>query len=115
MMGLFSKIFGTDSAIKAGLDLIVNTGDALVFTDEEKSEQKIKLLKAYEPFKLIQRFIVMVFCVPYIGLHTIVIIGCIFGADWGAISTMINDAFGYPVLAAVALYLGGGAIPKRKS
>ncbi|MBP3140836.1 hypothetical protein [Aliivibrio fischeri] len=112
-MRLFSKIFGSDSAIKSGMDLIANTGDALVFTDEEKSKQKIELLKAYEPFKLIQRFIVMVFCLPYVGLHTAVIIGCIFGADWGAISTMINEAFGYPVLAAVALYLGGGAIPKR--
>ena len=113
-MGLFSKIFGTDSAINKGLDLIANTGDALVFTDEEKAQQKVKLLKAYEPFKLIQRFIVMVFCLPYVGLHTVVIIGCIFGADWAMISTMINEAFGYPVLAAVALYLGGGAIPRRQ-
>lgn len=113
-MGLFSKIFGTDLAINKGLDFIGNAGDALVFTDEEKAKQKVELLKAYEPFKLIQRFIVMIFCVPYIGLHTIVIIGCIFGADWETISTMINEAFGYPVLAAVALYLGGGAIPYRQ-
>lgn len=57
----------------------------------------------------------MVFCVSYIGLHTIVIIDCVFGAEWGAISTMINDAFGYPELAAVALYLGGGQFQSERN
>lgn len=113
-MGIFSKIFGTDSAIQSGLDMIANAGDAIVFTDEEKAQQKVTLLKAYEPFKLIQRFIVMVFCVPYVSLHVVVIVGQLLGMNWGDISIMINDAFGYPVLAAVGLYLTGGVIPSRK-
>ncbi len=113
-MGLFSKIFGTDSAINKGMDMIANAGDAMVFTDEEKAQQKIALLKAYEPFKLIQRFIVMLFCVPYVSLHSVVIIGSFFGMDWSAISSMINEAFGYTVLAAVTLYLTGGVVAGKQ-
>lgn len=112
-MGLFSKIFGSDSAIKSGMDLIANTGDALVFTDEEKSKQKIELLKAYEPFKLIQRFLVLLFCVPYVLFYSIVIIGGFYGVDFKDMTPIINDAFQYPVLGAVGLYLTGGLIPSK--
>lgn len=114
-MAIFSKIFGSNSVIQSGLDMIADTGDAIVFTTEEKAEQTIALLKAYEPFKLIQRFLVMLFCVPYVSLHTAVIIGRLFGMEWGDITVMINDAFRYPVLAVVGLYLTGGIIPSRKS
>lgn len=112
-MGLFSKIFGSDSAIKSGMDLIANTGDALVFTDEEKSKQKIELLKAYEPFKLIQRFLVLLFCVPYVLFYSVVIIGGFYGVDFKDMTPIINDAFQYPVLGAVGLYLTGGLIPSK--
>lgn len=112
-MGLFSKIFGTDSAIKSGLDLIANTGDALVFTDEEKSKQKVELLKAYEPFKLIQRFLVMLFCVPYVAFYSVVIVGAFYGYHFEDVTSIINDAFQYPVLGAVGLYLTGGLIPAK--
>lgn len=112
-MGIFSKIFGTNNAINKGLDMVANAGDKAFFTNEEKSDYKLKLLKAYEPFKLLQRVLVTLFCIPYVTLHSIVIILAICGVtsiDAGAISTMINDAFGIPVSAAVALYLTGGVL-----
>jgi hypothetical protein len=37
------------------------------------------------------------------------------GLEWQALSVMINDAFGYPVLAAVGLYLTGGVFGKKQS
>jgi len=40
MRGLFGEIFGTKSAINKGLDLITAAGDVLIFTDEEKAQQK---------------------------------------------------------------------------
>lgn len=112
-MGIFSKIFGTDSAINKGLDMVASAGDKAFFTSEEKSDYKLKLLKAYEPFKLLQRVLVTLFCVPYVVLHCVVIILAICGVDSvdaEAISTMINNAFGLPVSAAVALYLTGGVL-----
>lgn len=86
----------------------------MFFTDEEKAKHKIALLKAYEPFKLVQRYIVLSFTIPYVILHTTVVLGCMHGYDWKPIGEMINEAFGYPVLAAIGLYLTGGVIPKRK-
>lgn len=105
-MGVWSTIFGSGKVIEKGLDL----ADKAFFTDQEKSENFERLMKIYEPFKLIQRIMVITFCVPFAILHSIVIIGCMFGMDWLSISSIINDAFGYPVAAAVTLYLGGGVL-----
>ncbi|WP_165312530.1 hypothetical protein [Vibrio ziniensis] len=112
-MSLFERIFGSQKLLEKGLDTLTQTGDAMFFTDEEKSQYKLNLLKAYEPFKLVQRYIVLLFTVPYVGLHVCVILGCMHGLEWKTLSVMINDAFGYPVLAAVGLYLTGGVFNKK--
>lgn len=112
-MSLLGKVFGSDPVINKGLNMIANAGDALVFTDEEKSKQKVELLKAYEPFKLIQRFLVMLFCIPYVVFYSIVIIGQLCGYHFTDAASTINDAFQYPVLGAVGLYLTGGLIPSK--
>ncbi|PJC86291.1 hypothetical protein CSW98_08720 [Vibrio sp. HA2012] len=112
-MGLFGRIFGSPTLLEKGLNTLTKTGDAMFFTDEEKSQYKLNLLKAYEPFKLVQRYIVLLFTVPYVCLHICVILGCMHGLAWQPLSVMINDAFGYPVLAAVGLYLTGGVLNKK--
>ena len=113
-MSFFGRLFGSQSAIEKGIESIINTGDALIFTNEEKATHKLALLKAYEPFKLVQRYIVLWFTVPYVLLHCLVIMGSLHGYDWQHVGVMINDAFGYPVLAAVGLYLTGGVLPKER-
>ncbi len=85
----------------------------MFFTNEEKAKHKIELLKAYEPFKLVQRYIVLLFTIPYVFLHTVVVLGCMHDYPWAPIGEMINQAFGYPVLASVGLYLTGGILPKK--
>lgn len=112
-MSLLGKIFGSQTMLERGLDTLNKTGDAMFFTDEEKAKHKLALLKAYEPFKLVQRTIVLLFTIPYVLLHSFVVIGCMHGYQWQPIGTMINEAFGYPVLAIIGLYLTGGVIPKR--
>ncbi|MGR5342251.1 hypothetical protein ACPV50_20250 [Vibrio astriarenae] len=108
-MNIFHRIFGSADIITT----LSHAGDAMFFTDEEKAKHKIALLKAYEPFKLVQRYIVLLFTIPYVLLHTIVVVGCMHGYDWKPIGEMINEAFGYPVLAAIGLYLTGGVLPKK--
>ncbi|MGR5270000.1 hypothetical protein ACPV5R_19860 [Vibrio astriarenae] len=108
-MNIFHRIFGSADMITT----LSNAGDAMFFTDEEKAKHKIALLKAYEPFKLVQRYIVLLFTIPYVSLHTIVVVGCLHGYDWEPIGEMINGAFGYPVLASIGLYLTGGIVPKK--
>ena len=56
-MNLISKIFGSDKIIDKGMAGI----DALVYTDQEKSETKLELLERYEPFKLAQRLLALLF------------------------------------------------------
>jgi len=51
-MGLLGKIFGSDDAISKAADGIYNGVDKAFYTDEEKAEGFLSLLKAYEPFKL---------------------------------------------------------------
>jgi hypothetical protein len=41
-----------------------------------------------------------------------VILGCMHGYDWKPLGEMTNEAFGYPVLAAIGLYLTGGVVKK---
>lgn len=43
-MGLFSFLTGTSSSASKAVDAIISTGDALVFTEEEKSVAGQKLL-----------------------------------------------------------------------
>ncbi|MCK8071261.1 MULTISPECIES: hypothetical protein [Vibrio] len=113
-MNLLGQIFGSQSMLERGLKTITQTGDAMFFTDEEKAKHKLALLRAYEPFKLVQRYIVLLFTVPYVLLHSFVVIGCMHGYEWQPIGVMINEAFGYPVLAIIGLYLTGGVLPKKK-
>ncbi len=113
-MSFWGRLFGSQTAIKQGIDSIINTGDMIIFTDEEKATHKLALLKAYEPFKLVQRCIVLLFTIPYVALHCVVIMGSLHGYDWQHVGTMINEAFGYPVLAAVGLYLTGGVVANKK-
>lgn len=113
-MNLWNRVFGSSDIMAKGLEAITNTGDAMFFTDEEKAHHKLALLKAYEPFKLVQRYIVLIFTIPYVMLHSAVILGCMHGLQWQPIGEMINEAFGYPVLAAIGLYLTGGVVKGRE-
>lgn len=55
-----------------------------------------------------QRYIVLLFTIPYVALHVMVILGCMHGYDWKPLGEMT----GYPVLAAIGLYLTGGVVKK---
>lgn len=67
-MGWFSKLFSVQDTAKEIVGAVVNTGDKLVYTDEEKADMKYKimnffptLLQSYQPFKLAQRILAIWF------------------------------------------------------
>lgn len=69
---MFSKLWGSAGAVKDITSAVINTGDKLVYTEEEKAENKkdvIKffptLLQAYHPFKLAQRILATWFSLLY--------------------------------------------------
>lgn len=65
---MFSKLWGTAGVVRDITTAVINTGDKLAYTEEEKADNKkevIKflptLLQAYHPFKLAQRILAMWF------------------------------------------------------
>jgi len=111
-MGFISKLFGSDSVIDAGIKGI----DTLVFTDEEKSNAKMKFLKLYEPYKIAQRWLMLFVCVPYVslwamtGIIYLVDIFTIKELDTSKMIIFLNGDVGSAFILIVAFYFGGGAI-----
>ena len=117
-MGIFSKLFGSDSVIDAG----INAADAVFFTDEEKSEWRLRLLKAYEPFKIAQRWLAIILTTPFAALHTIgglqILISGWMPDAFGkaiheaslAMMEVNNDTLGLPVAVVLGFYFAGGAM-----
>lgn len=77
-MSIWSKLFNSSDTLDKATDAVINTGDKLFYTDEEKAEHRIKqreffpkLLEAYAPFKIAQRVLAIWFSILY-GLAFIV-------------------------------------------
>jgi len=67
-MGIWSTLFNSGDTLSKATDAVINTGDKLFYTDEEKAEDRIKqreffptLLKAYHPFRIAQRVLAFFF------------------------------------------------------
>ena len=104
-MGLFSKLLGSDSAIDAGIKGI----DAIFYTDQEKAENKKAFLKLYEPFKVAQRYIALIFCIPY-ALMCAVTFGASFFRDVTTQKELLMGDIGTIVGIIVAFYFLGGSL-----
>ena len=68
-MSILSRLFSAPDAVSKGMDAIINTGDALVFTDEEKAANNIKILElrikaaeASHGSRLARRMLSIMFC-----------------------------------------------------
>ncbi len=127
-MSIWGKIFGSQNAIDKTIDGFYKGTDALVFTDEEKSEFIIKILKAYEPFKLIQRILAIIVGVPYVSIWVFcallyalsVFTDPCFAPDMckylqiqataKEIATLNNQTLGQPFSIIMGLYFFGGAL-----
>jgi len=111
-MGLFSRLFGDDSVIDAGINGI----DKAFYTDEEKDENNIiktelkaVVLKAYEPFKIAQRLMMLVVGIPYV----LCFIGAFIGSFWvdtTAQMQMLDGRIGAVFEGIALFYFGGGLI-----
>lgn len=105
-MNVFAKMFGSDKVIDAARDGI----DAMFYTEEEKQRQFGTLLKLYEPFKLAQRLLALIFCPPY-ALAWIITFGMsCFGLDIKSQLDLLGGDMGTIVGVIAGFYFGGGAI-----
>jgi hypothetical protein len=126
MLSLLANIFGSGEVVKKGLDLI----DEAWTSDEEKAENverimnakvdsKVKLLQAYAPFKLAQRYIAFTFTAIFAFIMLNGVLGSLYGViDVEAVERAKSFAdemwLGEIMLAIVAFYFGSGAIDSIK-
>ena len=103
-MGFFSRLFGSDKIIDAGVSGI----DAMIFTDEEKSNAKMQFLKLYEPYKLAQRYLALIYSIPYALAWLITFVASFFVEVALQMELLKGDAF-YINIVILSFYFGGGA------
>lgn len=118
-MGIWSKLFGTEKII----DNVSSGIDKSFFTQEEKADYLLMFLKAYEPFKLLQRLMALMVGVPYIIVYLASSFFFIYGVFLNDIeastrlieaskelASMNNEQLGTPFAIILSFAFGGGMI-----
>ena len=121
-MSFFSSIFGAKEIVEDGLKMI----DEAFYTDEEKAQDKVKLLEkkselkirqleAYHPYKKTQRFLALSFVFIYLFIMLNGVVGQLYGIvsidDVKNALKFANEMWlGEIVLIIVTFYFGGGAV-----
>jgi hypothetical protein len=102
---MFSSLFKSNEFINN-----VSSGvDKIVLTNEEKLDNFNKLLALYTPFKIAQRFLMLVLCVPYAVAFLVTFI-CAFFLDVTVQKEMLQGDISMIVGVIVGFYFGGGAV-----
>tara|TARA_Y100000593_G_scaffold58479_2_gene108662 strand:+ start:1093 stop:1527 length:435 start_codon:yes stop_codon:yes gene_type:complete len=131
-MSIWSKLFGSDKVIEG----VYNGLDKVVHTDEEKSDFWLKLLKAYEPFKIAQRYLALIMSISFVSAHLLAVLYFSFSLFFDPCASQIskdgelvgqtckaqqlergaekifdknNEALGLPLALILSFYFGGGA------
>jgi hypothetical protein len=113
MIGILAKILGSGDVVKQGMSLI----DDMVVTSEEeiaaKSKAKTDLLAAYQPFKLAQRYIALMFTAMFLFIMANGVVGALYGViDMDNVEAAKDFAasmwLGEIMLGIVGFYFGGG-------
>jgi hypothetical protein len=113
MFAVLAKILGSKDVIQQGMSLI---DDMVVTTEEEvaaKSKAKTDLLAAYQPFKLAQRYIALMFTAMFLFIMANGVVGALYGViDMANVEAAKDFAssmwLGEIMLGIVGFYFGGG-------
>ena len=112
-MSMLGKIFGTESVINKGFDLV----DDAFHTKQEQSEDairatgaKINILKAYEAFKITQRFLAMLYGIPYV-IAWFATLACSFFMNVDQQFALLTQSdISMINLIVIGFYFGGGML-----
>ncbi|WP_211828680.1 hypothetical protein [Kistimonas asteriae] len=123
-MSLFGRLLGSKKAV----DGIYKGVDALVYTDEEKANYYLRLLKAYEPFKVAQRLTALMVGIPFVLIWILCALmiaisaflepcstdqvcrASILPMRAKELATLNNETLGTPFALIVTFYFAGGAV-----
>lgn len=110
-MGLLGRIFGSVEIVKEGFELI----DDLHTSDEErieaKTNERVRVLEAYAPFKLAQRLLAVMFAATFLFSFFLVLTMTLIGeGNTEAVLAVLKEFFiGEAMLIILLFYFGGGA------
>jgi hypothetical protein len=104
------KLFGTEKVINTGVDMLDNA----FYTEQEKAEGHIRLLKAYEPFKLAQRFLALIVVPPWVLGQFACFLLSFTDIDLTNAVEILDGKLGMAALTILAFYFAGGAINSLK-
>tara|TARA_R110000850_G_C9662995_1_gene435820 strand:+ start:190 stop:567 length:378 start_codon:yes stop_codon:yes gene_type:complete len=116
-MSITDWILGSKDVKEKIVDGVYNGVDNMVYTEQEKKDNHAKFLALYEPFKVAQRYLSLIFGLPFACLHTGIF--ALRVAFWDAplfqesakfIQGDINDSLGLIVLTIVGFYFAGGTV-----
>ena len=120
MLAVLGKILGSDKVISQGLKLI---DDMHTSTEEQikaKTEQHVQMLEAYQPFKLTQRFLALMFTAMFLFIMANGVVGALYGViEMDNVEAAKDFAssmwLGEITLAIVTFYFGGGLVSSVKA
>ena len=106
---MFKRIFGSKNVVDTMLKGAYNGIDKSVLTAEEQLDTHKEFLKLYEPFKLVQRFLAMVYCVPYMLCWFITFVAS-FSIDTTDQEVLLAGTVGEIAITIAMFFFGGGAV-----
>jgi len=115
-MSILATIFGSGAVIEKGLELIDDVWETDAETRESKTSTKIRLLNAYAPFKIAQRYIAIMFTITYLSCFFMVLVMTLFGLGNpdDVLKVMETFKMSWIMSAIVMFYFGGGLVNSAK-
>lgn len=106
MMSFIKGLFSSSEVVEG-----VKQGvDKAFFTAEEKADNFHMLLQLYQPFKLAQRLLALVFCIPYAFAWLLTFLVSFIADSVETQVQMLSGDIAVIVGLIVAFYFGGGAV-----
>tara|TARA_R100000773_G_scaffold43068_1_gene41034 strand:+ start:927 stop:1301 length:375 start_codon:yes stop_codon:yes gene_type:complete len=112
MFAVLKTILGSKGVVESGMQLI----DKMHVSKEEeiaiKSQSRVQLLQAYQPFKLCQRYLALMFSFTFLSSYVLVLGMTISGYGDAQAVTSVMDQFSinYAMLIILSFYFAGGAV-----
>lgn len=110
MIPVLMKILGSGNVVEKGLDLIDNMHTSTEEQVKAQSDARVELLKAYQPFKLAQRYLALMFTFTFLACFAITLGMTLAGkGDVEGVKDILAEFWiGEIMLIIVGFYFGGG-------
>lgn len=118
-MSFFSRLFSAPETVSKTVDAAIKTGDALFFTDEEKSKADQKKLdwllefhKASSGSNVARRLLSLMFSTVFLFMVLVTMYLVLLGQTESAreVLMLISDTLVWPVGVIIVFYFGSGMV-----